>query len=492
MQMSETISPAPLRELAAIVFSMKKTIIAALLIPPIIAVALVFVLPPTYRAEAQLLIKTGHEYLPEAAADASLAGPTATKQEAINSEIELLTNRAFAEKVINTVGLKNLYPGLVENPPMFGTVLDQAIKRFQKALDVAPVKMSNILDLTYDADTPAEASKMLDTIIRLYLTEHTQVYKTGARRGYEEVIGHDMADLDRLQQEQATIKIDNQIYDIAPQRAALIQQRVDAQTHLQEAIDRKATLDSQIAALAAVQPSVPTMTKTTETDHSMQMDHARDALTDLRQSEAALAGRYAPNNPELVRLRAQIAAVQAQTKSLGDGLKVTMQPAQLSQQIGQELVMDRVELAPLAAEVTRYQGLIAGYGRELARLEHADTALRINQAEIDNVQANVQQMRLRLDQARTQDDMDAARMTSVVQIAPAVTPDKPASPKPVLFTAVGLLFGLFLAGGIIVLAIITRRTFYTAIGLERQLGLPVLASVDMVSMRGNRKALLLE
>jgi uncharacterized protein involved in exopolysaccharide biosynthesis len=453
MQMSETISPAPLRELAAIVFSMKKTIIAALLIPPIIAVALVFVLPPTYRAEAQLLIKTGHEYLPEAAADASLAGPTATKQEAINSEIELLTNRAFAEKVINTVGLKNLYPGLVENPPMFGTVLDQAIKRFQKALDVAPVKMSNILDLTYDADTPAEASKMLDTIIRLYLTEHTQVYKTGARRGYEEVIGHDMADLDRLQQEQATIKIDNQIYDIAPQRAALIQQRVDAQTHLQEAIDRKATLDSQIA---------------------------------------ALAGRYAPNNPELVRLRAQIAAVQAQTKSLGDGLKVTMQPAQLSQQIGQELVMDRVELAPLAAEVTRYQGLIAGYGRELARLEHADTALRINQAEIDNVQANVQQMRLRLDQARTQDDMDAARMTSVVQIAPAVTPDKPASPKPVLFTAVGLLFGLFLAGGIIVLAIITRRTFYTAIGLERQLGLPVLASVDMVSMRGNRKALLLE
>jgi uncharacterized protein involved in exopolysaccharide biosynthesis len=154
--------------------------------------------------------------------------------------------------------------------------------------------------------------------------------------------------------------------------------------------------------------------------------------------------------------------------------------------------MDRVELAPLAAEVTRYQGLIAGYGRELARLEHADTALRINQAEIDNVQANVQQMRLRLDQARTQDDMDAARMTSVVQIAPAVTPDKPASPKPVLFTAVGLLFGLFLAGGIIVLAIITRRTFYTAIGLERQLGLPVLASVDMVSMRGNRKALLLE
>ncbi|MBS0559428.1 MAG: hypothetical protein JSR21_05185 [Proteobacteria bacterium] len=493
MQMSDaTLTTAPMRELAAVVFSMKKTILAALLIPPIIAAALVFVLPPVYRAEVQLLVKTGREFLPSSVGDSSVSAPTSTKQEDINSEIELLNSRALAEEVINTIGLKNLFPGLVENPPWFGTVMDAAIKTFQHHLDVAPVKLSNIINVTYDAEDPAEATRVLDTFIRVYLTKHTQVYATGRKQGYEEVIGREMAEMARLEQEKGRIKLENQIYDITPQRAALIQQRVDAQTHLQEAIDRKSTLEQRIAALTSAQATVPATVKTTETDHSYQMDHARDALTDLRQTEAALSARYAPNNPELVRIRAQIAALQSHSRGLGEGVKVTTAPAQLAQQVEQELVMDRVELAPLDGEIVRYKSLIEGYSRELDRLERADTQLRLNQSQIDDLQSNITALRLRLDQARTEETLDHARMLSVVQIAPAIAPDKPAFPRPVIFVAVGLIFGILASIGTIVLAIMTRRTFYTAIGLERQLGIPVLASVDMVPGKGAPRALLLE
>jgi uncharacterized protein involved in exopolysaccharide biosynthesis len=493
MQMSDTLAPsAPMKEMAAVIFSMKKTLLAMLIIPPLLAVTLVFVLPPTYRAETQLMTKTGHEYLPDAVGDSSMQAPTATKQEAINSEIELLNSRAMAEEVINTVGLKNLYPDLIDNPPWFGTVMDAAIKKFQKSISVEPVKLSNIITVTYDGDDPASASKILDTFIRIYLAKHTQIFATGRKEGYEEVIGRDMAELNRLEQEKARIKLNNQIYDITPQRAALIQQRVDTQTRLQEAIDQKASLEQRIEALNKAQTTVPTTVKTTETDHSFQMDHARDALTDLRQSEAALSARYAPDNPELVRIRAQISALQSHSKSLGDGMKVTTAPAQLALQVQQELVMDQVELAPLAGSIERYQALIGGYDRELDRLERADTELRLNQAQIDNLNTNVAQMRLKLDQARTEDQLDLARRISVIQIAPALAPDKPAFPKPVLFVLAGIVLGMLAAAGTIVLAILTRRTFYTAIGLERQLGIPVLASIDLVSGQRGQKALLLE
>jgi len=493
MQMSDTtLTTAPMRELAAVVFSMKKTILAALLIPPIIAAALVFVLPPVYRAEVQLLIKTGREFLPMSLGDAAISAPTSTKQEDINSEIELLNSRALAEEVINTIGLKNLFPSLVDNPPWFGTVMDTAIKTLQHRLDVAPVKLSNIINVTYDSDDPTEASRVLDTFVRVYLTKHAQVYASGRKQGYEEVIGREMAEMTRLEQEKGRIKLENQIYDIAPQRAALIQQRVDAQSRLLEAVDRQSTLEQRIAALSHAQATVPATVKTTETDHSFQMDHARDALTDLRQTEAALAARYAPDNPELVRIRAQIAALQSHSRGLGEGVRVTTAPAQLAQQVEQELVMDRVEMAPLETEIARYKSLIDEYGRELDRLEKADTQLRLNQSQIDDLQSNITLLRMRLDQARTEDNLDRSRILSVVQMAPALTPDKPAFPRPIIFVAVGLVFGILAAVGTIVLAIMTRRTFYTAIGLERQLGIPVLASVDMVPGQVAPRALLLE
>jgi uncharacterized protein involved in exopolysaccharide biosynthesis len=306
------------------------------------------------------------------------------------------------------------------------------------------------------------------------------------------MIAADTAELKRLQQEQSRIKLENQIYDIGPQRAALIQQRVDAQTHLQDAIDRKGTLEQRIAVLSRTQPTVPAMMRSSETDHSYQMDHAAEALTDLRQAEAAIANRYAPDNPELVRIRAQIAALQSHARGLGDGLKINEQPSQLAQQVQQELVMDKVELAPLDDEIARYRTVIASHGEELNRLERADTALRLNESKITEMETNLQALRLRLNQARAEDELDQARMTSVVQIAPALTPDKPAQPKTVLFLAAGLMLGLLSAGGLVVLAIMTRRTFYTEIGLERRLGLPVLASVGLVTARRGQKALMAE
>lgn len=319
--------------------------------------------------------------------------------------------------------------------------MDAAIKKFQKSIGVNPVKMSSIVDVTYEAGNPIDASKVLDTLIHVYLAMHTEAYASGKQEGYEQVIGQDMADLERLEHEQTRIRLDNQLYDIAAQRAALIQQRVDAQAHFNDVIDRKVTLEQRIGALSKSQAAVPSTTVSSETDQRFQ-----------------------------------------------GGVKTIVQPNLLAQQVKQELIMDQVELAPLADEVTRYRSLIAGHGHELDRLERADTELRLNKAHIDNIQANLQALRQRLDQARTEDELDQARMTSVVQVSPALTPDKPASPKPLTFMAAGMACGLLAAGGVIGLAIVTRGTVYTEIGLERQFGLPVLASVDLIAERTDRKS----
>jgi uncharacterized protein involved in exopolysaccharide biosynthesis len=74
MQMPDSLPSVPLKELAAIVFGLKKTITVALIIPPLAALALLLVLPPTYRAQTELLVKTGREYLSQTEGEGAQSG----------------------------------------------------------------------------------------------------------------------------------------------------------------------------------------------------------------------------------------------------------------------------------------------------------------------------------------------------------------------------------------------------------------------------------
>ena len=107
---------------------------------------------------------------------ARASAPSSTKQEGINSEIALLTSRAVAEASIAAIGLERLYPRLAANPPSSGSLLDAAVTRFGKDLGVEPVKLSNVVSVAFDAESPELAKQVLDAVIRLYIAKHTEVF----------------------------------------------------------------------------------------------------------------------------------------------------------------------------------------------------------------------------------------------------------------------------------------------------------------------------
>ncbi len=55
------------------------------------------------------------------------------------------------------------------------------------------------------------------------------------------------------------------------------------------------------------------------------------------------------------------------------------------------------------------------------------------------------------------DDMDRAKIVSVSQIQPVLTPEKPAKPQKPLFIGIGLLVGLLAAGGVVVVAVAAQQ-----------------------------------
>ncbi len=476
----------PLREALAVVCARARLLLLAFVLPPLIAAALIVLLPPTYRAQTTLMVKSGREYLTEGTMDGMQGGPTITKLEEINSEMELLRDRAVVEETINRIGLASLYPGILENPPWRGGPMDAAVKKFNANLGISLVKMSNVLDVTFDYPDDREmATTVLDTYIAVYLQRHAAVFASGRAGSFLTSIEQDTADLRRLEQEQARLKLDSRIYDIGPQRATLLGQRAEAAAHLRATNDRGETLQRRIAFLAAARERIPATLSSSEAAPNEEVVQANQALTGLRQSEGALLARHPAEHPEVGRVREQIAAVQRRLGELrATSVKTSSAPAPLAQQLAQELVMDRAELTPLAGEAARYQALLGGYDEELQRLEQADTGVRIMQTRIDALADNLKSIRAQYDIARTQEEMDQRRLASVVPVAPALTPLKPAQPQPLLFAAGGLLLGAFAAGGLAALAVVTNPVFLTAEAVTAQSGLPVLATVALLTGAG--------
>ncbi len=480
-----------LREMVAIGFRHRRKVLMALLVPPVLAVIAILLLPPKYRAQSDLLVKTGREYLAQSDGDAGLTAPTSTKQEGINSEISLLTGRAVVEATIAAIGVDVLYPGLRDDPPWFDSKLDAAVDKFSRDLAAEPVKLSNIIAVSFDAATPEKARMVLDRLVGIYIDKHTQVFSAGRSDSYADALARGTAELARLEQARTRIKLDGGIYDISAQRAALISQRVAAEAHLQDGVNTQAMLHGRLAYLKQELPKTPAVLRSTGTDRNEAVDHARQTLVDLRAAEAAMTARYAPGNPDLLRVRGQIAAL-APGAAGGDRVNVNTAPSPLAQQMRTEIVMGEAQLAPLAAEQARYEALVAGLGAELYRLEQADLDLRTTTSRIDSLNDNLKLVQTRFDQARTQEAMDLARQVSVVQVAPAIAADRASSPKKPLFVAAGILLGLLGAGGIVVLAVLTGNTVVTEDGLERLLGLPVLLALPVAGRRAGPVTLPLE
>ncbi|MDT7950098.1 MAG: hypothetical protein RQ966_01195 [Acetobacteraceae bacterium] len=476
-------APVSAREMAAIALRHRWKIAVAFLLPPVIAVALVILLPKTYRAQSDIMVKTGREYMAQGDLEsANLTAPTSTKQEGINSEIALLTSRSVAEATIAAIGVEELYPDLVAHPPSSGSVLDAAVLQFSSDFSVAPVKLSNVIATSFDAASPARAQQVLNTIIRLYIDKHTQVFAGRRADGFRDSIEKALGEIRRLEERRSTLKLTGGVYDIDAQRRALIAQRTDAETRLQDAKTRQARLVARLAYLEKARGQVAQTTLLASTERSDAQSHAAQSLVDLRQQEAALSSHVGSANPDLQRLRSELDAVRRAAETARKERNATTAPSPLRQQIEQELVFAGADLATTGSEIQRLGTFVASCSAELARLERVDLELRDIVLQIDTMTQSLRSMQARYEQARADEQTDIARQASVVQIAGASGSERPVSPKKLLVGAAGVLGGLLLSGIVGFLAVLTSKTAVTGEAAERRVGLPVLAVVPFRKM----------
>ena len=467
------------REVAYTARHRRLVLLAAALLPLLLAALALETATPRYTATASVMIKTGREYL--AREDGQVAGqsaPQTTKQEAVNSELEIMTSRAVAERVIARIGLGRLYPALVRSPPRHGTATDAAVTQFERHLKVEAVKISNVVDIAFTHPDRAVAARALGEFLRVYNERHLAVFSGGQSSAvYADAMRSDLADLDALERRRAAIRLDSGVYDANAQRLSLIARRAESDDRRRRLLDRQASLRERVAVLQAALDAMPSAQVSTETDKSDTDAAPGAALVELERTRSDLLARYAADNPLVRAADAQIAGVARVRASMSRPfVHVRTERSPVGQAVAQELVLDRAELAPLDGEIGRAGEESRGLEAEQRRVEQGDTALRTLASRIDSLDANLREERTQFEKARALDAMDALKALSVSTIQPPVAAGVPVFPRALVFALAGLVASALSLSGTLLLLVLAEDRVLTVEGLEAWSGLRVLGS----------------
>src|SRR5580704_2861489 len=101
------------REILSILFKEWRKLAVVFIALVVVVTGFSYLLTPYYEATTRLLVKSGREFQVRSDPNQPVVSiPASTKQEIVNSEIQILTSRDIIEGAISRVGINKLYPGI--------------------------------------------------------------------------------------------------------------------------------------------------------------------------------------------------------------------------------------------------------------------------------------------------------------------------------------------------------------------------------------------
>ena len=146
--------------------------------------------PKTFRSEGKLLVRLGRENMaidPTATVGATpMLTIQPSRENEINSIIEIMHSRVLIEKVVDVIGPDVLMESDASPtlPPADGSTSDSALVRaaairmLSKSLNVEAARKSDVVLISYDAGSPVLAQNVVSRMIEYFLEEHVRLNRT--------------------------------------------------------------------------------------------------------------------------------------------------------------------------------------------------------------------------------------------------------------------------------------------------------------------------
>ena len=473
-----------LRDLLTVVFYRRNLVLVAMAVPLVLGLLFALATRPAFVADARLLILLSSDY----AARSQTSGEQVTniafdRDQIVKAEIEILGSRDLYEQVIQSIGPRTIYPGLVDGTStqdhgVSRHAMSDMVDQFGRNLRIDTFQGSNVLRLEFRHPDASVASNALDALIQLYFERRRTVFsqeRTSFLTSQRDSFGQR---LKAVSDELTDFQRKNNVANLDQQLSLLLGKQSDLRAQQMQNEDRFRSGSAQVAALqkrlAALPSSVVVFSENTRLQ---SLDNLRLQLLQLQVRRADLITRFQDSSRQIQDLDQQIRSIQSLLAGEAPRLSDT-------QRLGRNVVFD-----DLQRDYLRLQAELDGLTAQRASLKQQGDDLS---GQINDLLAKSSQLRelqlnrslleesfrsytLRVEDARVAENADRGRSANVRIVQPPEVPSKPQSARG------GILIGALLASVLVgavaaVLANATRQVFLTPADAERALGLPVLAA----------------
>ena len=511
-----------MRDLFCIVLRHKRKMLLFFVVVVLSVAILTLMAPRIYRSEATLLVRLGRESvaLDPTATTGQIVPVQRSRESEILTELNILRSRKIAEKVVDIMGPDAILKTSVgetadveARAPGFFTKVKRRIRRAKRILrhrlarvglaepltyrDKAMLtimknseittekKISNTIDIYFEAKSPRSAQEVLTTLVDIYLEEHIAVHKTpGSFEFFTRQSNLARDNLTGLEQRLQSMGkgtsmalIDEELKGTL-ERIGSLQEKIDRdQASLAASRARAQKLSETLMAL----PETVVTTSTTGFPNPAA-DRMRERLYELELREQNLLSNYDQQSRQVQDVRRQIAEARAileKEQRIRTQTTTGMNSAQQQTEIA--LLNEQANISALDMEVTQLRhGLTQAQG-QLQRLNETAAEMKRLNREIEMHEGNYRRYAENLEQARIDQALMAGKISNITIVQPATLPIKPVRPRKGLQLLLGILLGAF---GAITLAFVCEyldHTIKTPQEVEERLRLPLLAYVPHTS-----------
>jgi uncharacterized protein involved in exopolysaccharide biosynthesis/Mrp family chromosome partitioning ATPase len=485
----ETQHEQSLRDLFYIVFRHKGKMLVWFLAVMAIVTAITFLMPETFRSTAKLLLRLGRESvtLDPTATTGPVISISQSRAGEIQAELEILQSQELIEKLVSAMG-----PDMIcEQPAIKEKVLEWLGLKAPAANHNSAVQVvmdnietsahSYIIILSYEADNPQLAQKVLSQLIELYLEMHIKVHQTyGAYEFFvqqtEELrrkLSQYENDLQRLKDESGFSSLDEQEKLLLGQISAMEDEIGQTSAEMQSSRAKVRQLEQILAEL----PEQVVISETTGLP-STAAEAMRQEMFKLRLEESKIQKNYRDDSRMAESIHKQISEAQAMLdKEKDTHTQVTQGPNVTHQQLQLALLNEQAALADHQTKLeAQQQQLVETKGR-LKTLNETEVTIRNLMREINVHEANYLRYSDNLEQARIEQAMEKQRIANINVIQQATLPVRPVRPRKLFNLFVGLCLAIF---GALTLALLSQyfdHTIQTPEQVEECLQLRTLACI---------------
>lgn len=423
--------------LLRVVWANKLLVLGITLLCAAIGIGIAMVQTPMYRSQAtvELLgINDNFMNLREVNPNAPLSGGSTSTDAYVSTEIELLQSQALVTKVVQKLQLAHRMPpahrGLLASAKSFLGLGDQGPEsiasiagRAQKNLRVAQVKESNLLEITYSDRDPKMAAEFINTLTQEAIqTNEDERWNLNARVGT--LLSKQMQILrDRMEKaanQLQTYSKDSGLLYTADKTNVAETQLTEVDAELARAQADRIQKQSQYELARGADPdSLPEVL-----DNGPLRDY-QTKLADLKRQYAELIATRTPENVKVIRLKAQI-----------DALDTTMTRERAN-------ILARIQNEYNTA-VQREKMLKKAYQSQASLVsDQSGKAVRYNtlKHEMETTRDLYEAMMRRVNDAEMVSAIRASDIRIVDQAQPPASPHTPNKP---LLAGVGVLSGLLI------------------------------------------------